>query len=222
MGIFYPDHIDGRAASIQTLFAPSEGTAEWGAVGAWSWGMSRMLDYLAEDVNIDASKVIAIGHSRLGKAALWAAAQDARFAAAISNNSGAVGAALSRRQFGETLKIITALFPRWFTPKLNDYVDQVDRLPVDQHQLVALLAPRPVYVASASEDLWADPKGEFLSASQAEAAYRLFDMDANNLLTMPAAGEASQAQSLIICGPVSMTCSNLIGSAIWLSLFVMW
>ena len=195
-GDFYPDHIDGKAASIQTLFAPSEGTSEWGAVGAWSWGMSRMLDYLAEDINIDATKVIAIGHSRLGKAALWAAAQDARFAAAISNNSGAVGAALSRRQFGETVKIITALFPHWFTPKLNDYRDQVDRLPVDQHQLVALLAPRPVYVASASEDLWADPKGEFLSASQAEAAYRLFDKDANNLLTMPAAGEG-------IAGPIS-------------------
>jgi hypothetical protein len=155
-----------------------------------------MLDYLAEDVNIDASKVIAIGHSRLGKAALWAAAQDARFAAAISNNSGAVGAALSRRQFGETVKIITALFPHWFTPKLSDYRDQVNRLPVDQHQLVALLAPRPVYVASASEDLWADPKGEFLSASQAEAVYRLFDKDANNLLTMPAAGEG-------ITGPIS-------------------
>jgi len=181
-----------------------------------------MLDYLAGDVNIDASKVIAISHSRLGKAALWAAAQDARFAAAISNNSGAAGAALSRRQFGETVKIITALFPHWFTPKLSDYRDQVDRLPVDQHQLVALLAPRPVYVASASEDLWADPKGEFLSASQAEAVYRLLTRTRTIYSPCPLRGKASPDQSLIICGLVSMACSNLIGCTIWLSLIVMW
>lgn len=197
-GDFYPDHINGLPNSIHGLFGKNidENIAKWGAIGAWSWGMSRMLDYLELDENIDATRVVSIGHSRLGKASLWAAAQDQRFAAAISNNSGAVGAAISRRQFGETVKIITTMFPHWFTPEFKSYGEQEDKLPIDQHQLIALLAPRPVYVASGSKDHWADPRGEFLGASAAAKVYHLFDMETNNFSDMPVAGEA-------ITGPVS-------------------
>jgi len=195
-GDFYPDHMGGQDNSVHGLFDHDPNIADWGAIGAWSWGMSRMLDYLEQDESIDASRVIAFGHSRLGKAALWAAAQDQRFAATISNNSGAVGAALSRRQFGETVKIITAMFPYWFTSELENYAEQESRLPVDQHQLIALLAPRPVYVASASKDLWADPRGEFLATKAAAAVYRMYGMSTNQFSTMPAAGEA-------VTGPIS-------------------
>ena len=195
-GDFYPDHRGGLANSVHGLFINDANVAEWGAIGAWSWGMSRMLDYLEQDEGIDASRVVTIGHSRLGKASLWAAAQDQRFAAAISNNSGAVGAALSRRQFGETVKIITAMFPHWFTTEFKNYSEQEVKLPVDQHQLIALLAPRPVYVASASEDHWADPRGEFLATSAATGVYHLFGMATNKFSAMPVAGEA-------LTGPVS-------------------
>ena len=196
-GDFYPDHRDGRSNSVHGLFDRNTSDAEWGAIGAWSWGMSRILDHLEVDEHIDASRVISMGHSRLGKSALWAAAQDQRFAAAISNNSGAVGAALSRRQFGETVKIITAMFPYWFTDEFSSYAEQESRLPVDQHQLIALMAPRPVYVASASKDLWADPRGEFLATRAAVEVYHLFGISSSdNFSTMPVAGEA-------IAGPVS-------------------
>ncbi len=195
-GDFYPDHMDGQDNSVHSLFEHDTNIAGWGAIGAWSWGMSRMLDYLEQDEGINASQVIAFGHSRLGKAALWASAQDQRFAAAISNNSGAVGAALSRRQFGETVKIITAMFPYWFTSEFENYSEQEDKLPVDQHQLIALLAPRPVYVASASKDLWADPRGEFLATKAAASVYGLFGMTTKQFSTMPAAGEA-------VTGPIS-------------------
>ena len=203
-GDFYPDHINGQPNSIHSLFSDDiskdatndVNIAKWGAIGAWSWGMSRMLDYLELDESIDASRVVTIGHSRLGKASLWSAAQDQRFAAAISNNSGSVGAALSRRQFGETVKIITTMFPHWFTPEFKNYAEQEDKLPIDQHQLIALLAPRPVYVASGSKDHWADPRGEFLAASAAAPVYQLFGMDTDKLSTMPDVGEA-------ITGPIS-------------------
>lgn len=195
-GDIYPDHRAGRANSIHTLFADEVGSAQWGAIGAWAWGMSRMLDFIEQDQWIDASRVVAVGHSRLGKASLWAAAQDQRFAAAISNNSGAVGAALSRRQFGETVKLITAMFPHWFTAAFKNYAEKEAALPVDQHQLVALLAPRPVYVASASEDAWADPRGEFLAAAAASPAYHLYGMTTNQFAQMPAAGQ-------VLLGPIS-------------------
>jgi hypothetical protein len=170
-----PEWDDSFTNGVQPLFYHEGQTYpdpdQWGAIGAWAWGYSRVLDYLETDSAVDATRVMTAGHSRLGKTALWAAVTDTRFALAFPNNSGCCGAALSRRAYGESIRTMIRHYHYWYCGNFAKYAGHEDRLPFDQHELIALMAPRPVYVTSGSEDRWSDPKGEFLSAAEASKVY---------------------------------------------------
>ncbi len=176
-GQLAPDDKDAFRNGVIALFdggAAATPAYTWGALAAWGWGASRVMDYLVEEPRVDAARVALVGHSRGGKAALWAGAEDPRFALVVSNESGEGGAALSRRGYGETVERINTAFPHWFTAAYKTFNGREAALPVDQHMLLAAIAPRALYVASADEDLWADPRGEFLSLAASSPAFALF------------------------------------------------
>ena len=179
----HPDRIDADGDSVFRLFFDE---ARYGAIsethsviGAWAWGLSRALDCLESEPAVDASRVAVHGHSRLGKTALWAGATDRRFAMVIGNDSGCGGAALHKRKFGENLSQhfgshLQNGVPVWFVERCRRYIRHEERMPFDQHELLALIAPRPLCIGTATQDIYADPYGEFLACRHAAPVYRLF------------------------------------------------
>lgn len=182
-----PDFHDGFTNGVHALFdVPGRRTPDaWGTIAAWAWGASRVMDYLVSDPLIDPDRVAVIGHSRGGKTALWAGAEDQRFAYVISNSSGSTGAAVARGKGGEHISDINKHFPHWFNENYKKFNNRENELPVDQHMLAALIAPRLLYIQSSSADAWADPKHEFLSVVLVEPVYGLFGLKGLGTTRMP-------------------------------------
>ncbi|MDN3689151.1 glucuronyl esterase domain-containing protein [Cyclobacterium jeungdonense] len=201
-GDIEPDAKDGIRYGIRSVYLKPGNTQvdlhEWGAVSAWSWGLSRAMDYLETDPSINAGKVAIQGASRLGKTVLWTGARDPRFAMVIASISGESGAALSRRNFGETVGHMTdtSRYFYQFAPRYHQYSDKVNQMPMDSHMLIALLAPRPLLLQTGSTDYWSDPKGEYLAAQAAQPVYELFGLKGVGTGPFPDPGDDSMLNTL--------------------------
>ena len=165
------------------------GDDEWGAISAWAWGVSNIIDYFEKDPDIDASRIALTGCSRLGKTTIWAGARDQRIAVVIPSCSGEGGAALSRRNYGETVAHLTegTRYPYQFSRNYAHWADKVEQMPMDAHFVIALIAPRPLLLSTGNTDNWSDPKGEFLAAVQAGKVYELLGEDGLGTDEMPPA-----------------------------------
>jgi hypothetical protein len=180
----------GVDASVIALYPAFQNRGDnFSSEAAWAWGLSRALDYMETDKDIDAKKVAVFGHSRLGKAAVWAGTTDQRFALVISNESGAGGVRIFRRGKGEDIHHLCTAFPHWFAANFSKYIGRDTVLPFDQHMLIALIAPRPVAIGSAAADLNSDPEGEFLGGVYATPVYRLLGTDGLPATKWPAVNE---------------------------------
>ena len=178
-----PDYIEGFSNGIRATYLKSGQTVrapdDWGSIAAWAWGLSRAMDYLETDEGVDAKRIAIEGGSRLGKTVMWAGAHDPRFAMVIARASGEGGAALSRRDYGETIAHLTAptRYPYQFAANYAKYAGFPDTAPMDANMLIALIAPRPLLLQTGSTDYWSDPKGEFLAAVAAGKVYKLLGKD---------------------------------------------
>jgi hypothetical protein len=194
-GDLVPDDLEGFSKGIQQWYLKPGQTRpaanEWGSIAAWAWGMSRAQDYLETDKDVDAKRVAIHGISRLGKTVMWAGAHDQRFAAVVESCSGEGGAALSRRDYGETVGHLTApgRYGYQFAANYAQYGKHVDQMPMDAHMLIALVAPRPLLLQTGNTDYWSDPKGEFLAGVAAGPVYKLLGKDPLDTDTLPAAKE---------------------------------
>ena len=193
-----PDSSDGIRFGIRSTYLPEGQDAvkadEWGAISAWSWGMSRIMDYLELDQDIDEKRIALTGASRLGKTVLWTGARDQRFSVIIASISGEGGAAISRRNFGETVAHLTAptRYPYQFAGNYGKYAEDLSNMPFDSHSLLALIAPRPLLLQTGSTDFWSDPKGEWEALQAAKPVYQLLGQSAAPAASWPEAGDESQ------------------------------
>jgi len=188
------DFTDGVHPHFRAKDAPERTAQSWGTIAAWAWGIERCVDYLVSNPDIDSKRIAVVGHSRLGKTALLAGAFDERIALVIPHQAGCGGSAPSRKtgdavQKAESVKRINTVFPHWFCNEFKNFNEQVDRLPFDQHCLVALCAPRPVLLTNAVEDAWADPEGQLQMLVAADPVYKLLGAQGIKTRTMPEPGK---------------------------------
>lgn len=188
-GEIQPD-VTNAATGVRTAFHGSKNPErDWGTVAAWAWGLQRAVDVLEKEKAIDKKKIAVVGHSRLGKAAILAGAFDARMALILPLQAGCGGTSPSRGKIGESVKRINTSFPHWFCGEFKKFNDESERLPFDQHSLIALCAPRPVLLSNAVEDEWANPAGQFEMLKAADKVYRFVGSKGVASTQMPEVGK---------------------------------